>query len=109
MLHWSSKMYLDADLVPQKKRYQKLLEKKKRTRSLYCITLPVNGKNMMEIYSSGELWFRWYQERELTVIGLAGSREKAQRLAAQICLDTVCKEGDISPGIVREYFQDAIK
>ena len=66
-------------------------------------------ENMMEIYSSGELWFRWYQERELTVIGLAGSREKAQRLAAQICLDTVCREGDISPGIVREYFQDAIK
>ncbi|RHV07791.1 hypothetical protein DXB96_02115 [Clostridium sp. OM07-10AC] len=40
---------------------------------------------------------------------IGGKREKAQRLAAQICLDTVCREGDISPGIVREYFQDAIK
>lgn len=102
-------MYLDADLAPKKKHYQKLLEKNKRTRPLYCITLPVNGENMMEIYSSTELWFRWYKKRDLTVIGLAGSREKAERLAAQICLDTVCREGDIAPGIVREYFQDAIK
>lgn len=109
MLHWSSKMYLDTDLAPKKKHYQKLLEKNKRTRPLYCIILPVNGENMMEIYSSTELWFRWYQKRDLTVIGLAGSREKAERLAAQICLDTVCREGDIAPGIVREYFQDAIK
>ena len=101
-------MYLDADLAPKKKRYQKLLEKNKRTRPLYCITLPVNGENMMEIYSSAELWFRWYRERDLTVIGLAGSREKAERLTAQICLDMICREGDISPGIVREYFQDAI-
>ncbi len=52
MLYWSSKMYLDADISVKKKRYQKLLEKNKPTRPLYCITLPVNGENIMEIYSS---------------------------------------------------------
>ena len=99
MLYWSSKMYLDADISVKKKRYQKLLEKNKPTR-------PVNGENIMEIYSSVELWFRWYRKRRVTVIGLAGSREKAEMLAAQICLDTVCREGDISPRIVRGYFED---
>ncbi len=108
MLYWSSKMYLDADISVKKKRYQKLLEKNKPTRPLYCITLPVNGENIMEIYSSVELWFRWYRERRVTVIGLAGSREKAEMLAAQICLDTVCREGDISPRIVRGYFEDTM-
>lgn len=106
MLHWSPNMYLDADLAPKKKRYQKLLEKKKLIRPLYCITLPVNGQNIMEIYSSAELWFRWYQERELTVIGLAGSKEKAEMLAAQICLDMICREDDISPEIVHCYFEN---
>ena len=86
-------MYLDADISAKKKRYQKLLEKNKPTRPLY---------------SSVELWFRWYRERRVTVIGLAGSREKAEMLAAQICLDTVCREGDISPLIVRGYFEDTM-
>ena len=69
-------MYLDADISVKKKRYQKLLEKNKPTRPLYCITLPVNGENIMEIYSSVELWLRWYRKRRVTVIGLAGRKPK---------------------------------
>jgi hypothetical protein len=71
---------------------------------VYCITLPVNGENTMEIYSSGELWFQYYRERELVVIGLAGTKEKAGKLASQICLDIVQQQGDITQKLVREYF-----
>lgn len=98
-------MYLDAKLAGRRKRTQRLLEKNKLMREVYCITLPVNGDNTMEIYSSRELWFRYYREQELVVIGLAGTRENAQKLAAQICLDTLQRQGDVSPGLVREYFQ----
>lgn len=98
-------MYLDKRLAKKRTYYQRQLEKNKLKRIVYCITLPVNGDNTMEIYSSGELWFRHYREREMVVIGLAATRENAQRLAAQICLDTVQRQGDISPILVRHYFQ----
>lgn len=99
-------MYTDAVLLKKKKRYQKMLERNKPVPSLYCITLPVNGKNIMEIYSAGEFWFQWYRQKSMTVIGLAGSRENARKLAAQICLDIVELQGDITPEIVRCYFLD---
>jgi hypothetical protein len=99
-------MYLDAKLEGKKKRYQRQLQKNKKMKPVYCITLPVNGENTMEIYSSGELWFQYYREKEIVVIGLAGTKEKADRLASQICLDIVSQQGDISPKLVRRYFLD---
>ncbi len=106
MLIWSSKMYLDEKFAGKRRACQKFLEEKRPGRAVYCITLPVNGKNIMEIYSSRELWFRYYRERSLVVIGLAATREHAKKLAAQICLDILQEQGDISPATVREYFQE---
>lgn len=60
----------------------------------------------MEIYSSRELWFQYYRDKKMVLIGLAKTREKARKLAAQICLDTIQRQGDISPDLVREYFMD---
>ena len=97
-------MYLDEKIARCRKKYQRILEKRKLTQVVYCITLPVNGENTMEIYSSRELWFQYYREKKLVVIGLAKTKENAEKLAAQICLDTVERQGDISPTLVREYF-----
>jgi hypothetical protein len=100
-------MYLDAKLAGKKKKYQRQLEKNKKMKRVYCITLPVHGENTMEIYSSGELWFQYYREQELVVIGLAGTKENADKLASQICLDIVQTKGNISPELVRQYFLDS--
>ena len=99
-------MYLDEKIARKRRKYQRLLEKRKLVQAVYCITLPINQDNVMEIYSSRELWFQYYQRKKLVVIGLAKTRENACRLAAQICLDTVCRQGDISPALVRSYFQE---
>lgn len=99
-------MYLDEKIARRRKKYQRLLEKRKLLRQVYCITLPVNGENIMEIYSSNELWFQYYREKTLVVIGLARTQDNARKLAAQICLDTICRQGDISPELIRGYFRD---
>lgn len=99
-------MYLDEKIARRRKKYQRLLEQRRLLQPVYCITLPVNGENIMEIYSSNELWFQYYREKTLVVIGLARTRENARKLAAQICLDTVCRQGDISPELVRRFFGD---
>ncbi len=106
MLVWSPNIYLEEKIARQKKKYRRLLQKKKMLRTVYCITLPVNGKNIMEIYSSRELWFQYYREKRLVLIGLAKTDEGAKKLAAQICLDTVKRQGDISPSLVAQYFEE---
>lgn len=106
MLIWSSKIYLDQEIVKRRRKYQHMLEKNKLRLPVYCITLPVNGENTMEIYSSHELWFQYYQRQRLTLIGLAKTKEAAWKLAAQICLDTICRDGDITPALIQNYFQD---
>ena len=107
MLVWSSNIYLDEKIARRRKKYEKSLKKRRQLKSIYCITLPVNGKNMMEIYSSGELWFQYYREQKLTLIGLAKTMEGAQKLVAQICLDRVREDGDVTPEILRNYFEDS--
>lgn len=104
MLVWSSRIYLDERIARRKKKYKKLLEKNKRIPSVYCITLPINGENIMEIYSSREFWFQYYRDRKMVLIGLAKTGEAAKRLAAQICLDLIQRHGEISPALVEEYF-----
>ncbi len=106
MLVWSSKIYLDEKIARSIKKYKKRLEKKKWLPQVYCITLPINGENIMEIYSSSEFWFKHYQNRKMVLIGLARTREAAGKLAAQICLDTIQRQGDISPALVKSYFCD---
>lgn len=104
MLIWSARIYLDEKVARRRKKYKKRLEENKLLRPVYCITLPVNGENIMEIYSSREFWFQHYRDREMVLIGLAASGENARKLAAQICLDTIQRQGDISPALIQEYF-----
>lgn len=106
MLIWSSRIYLDQEISKRRKKYQHMLEKNKLRLPVYCITLPINGENTMEIYSSHELWFQYYRHQSLTLIGLAKTKESAWKLAAQICLDTVSRNGDVTPALIQEYFQD---
>ena len=88
-------MYLDKRLAKKRTYYQRQLEKNKLKRIVYCITLPVNGDNTMEIYSSGELWFRHYREREMVVIGLAATRVISPRF-----LYVIIFKGSLNPGEV---------
>ncbi len=106
MLIWSSRIYLDQEISKKRKKYQHMLEKNKLRLPVYCITLPINGENTMEIYSSQEFWFQYYRHQNLTLIGLAKTKESARMLVAQICLDMVCRSGDVTPMLIQEYFQN---
>ncbi len=103
MLRWSPKLYMELKISRNPKRYKRILEKGKLVREIFCITLPVNGENIMEIYSSRELWFRYYRQKDMTIVGLALTRENAYKLAAQMCLDLVTEMGDISPALFQQY------
>lgn len=104
MLVWSPKLYMDAAVAGKPEKYRRMAEQHESLHAVYCITLPVNRENSMEIYSSRELWFQYYRNRRLTVIGLARSREGAQELVCRICRDIYQKFGKISAKEIQSFF-----
>ncbi len=104
MLVWSPKLYMDASVAKRPEKYRRMLERHRPLPAVYCITLPVNEENSMEIYSSREFWFQYNQQRRLVVIGMARSRREARKLVTRICEDVYRQFGDLSAQRIHAYF-----
>lgn len=104
MLVWNKNMYMDEKVRKRPAKYKRLAHRKKLFRRCYCITLPANDNNMMDIYPSGEIWFRYEATQGLEVIGMASCEESVVQLVAEIAQDIYRKYGDISPELVKEFF-----
>ena len=105
MFHWNAGLYMDEKVKKKPQKYRRLVKKKKLVQGCYCITLPVNEKNCMDIYSSREFWFRHYREQEIEIIGLAADREGAVGLLLQMAEDITREYGEINAQNVRTYFR----
>ena len=53
------------------------IQNRKMRRGLYCISLPTNKRNILDIYRYNELLQPALQAEEIHVVGLASSREEA--------------------------------
>lgn len=104
MFHWNTGIYMDDKVKKKPSRYRKILEKRKLVKSCYCITLPMNQENCLDMYSSRELWFQYYRNREMEIVGLAASQEGAEKLLCQIASDVAKLYGEVNAKRVREYF-----
>lgn len=105
MFHWNAAIYFDDKVKKKPERYRRILEKKKIVKSCYCITLPENEVNCLDVYSSREFWFDYNRRRKLEVVGLAASREGAEELVSQIAKDVLQQYGELDARYVREYFR----
>jgi len=87
--------------------YRQMLKKHLPVTPLYCIILPQNQENSMEIYSTREIWFRWERKNSkhpMVVIGIAHNRESAQQLMISICENIYQVYGTVTAKDIREYF-----
>ncbi len=109
MLTWNDGMYMDEKVEKNPERYRAIIEDRKFADSCHCISLPANPLNIMDIYSSRELWFEYRACGDLEIIGLAKNREAVMRLAAKIVEDVYSSCGEISPGSVRSFFKKPMK
>lgn len=78
------------------------MEKGKVLLSVYCIALATNENNLLDIYSTNDLLFPYYKRREITVVGLASSKESAVELVVTIINDVYHQTGKLD---VRTFFQ----
>ena len=75
-------------------------------KNCYVLTLPLNEKNCLDIYSSREFWFKYYHERDLKIVGIAASKDSAEELLCQMITDIYGTYQDVDANTVRRFFEE---
>ena len=104
VFHWNAGIYMDEKVKKKPQKYRRLVKKRKLVRGCYCITLPANEKNCMDIYSSREFWFQHYRKQNIEIIGLAADREGAMEILCQMASDITEAFGEMNAKNVRAHF-----
>lgn len=80
--------------------WKKKVESGKCLFPIYCVCLPSNPANLLDIMSAHELLFPYYKKKKVVIVGLASNREAAILLAAEIVNEVYNKTGDFD---ISEY------
>lgn len=108
MFQWNPGIYMDDKVKEKPGYYRRLVERKKMFKSCYCITLPANPENCMDIYSSREFWFRYYRKRKVEIIGLAADENGVEQILARMAQDIMNSFGEMNAERVRAYFEQKL-
>ena len=103
MIKWYPALYLDSVTKKNLRKIKRRMERRKINLRVYCIALASNEKNLLDIYSTNELLFRYYRQKDIKVIGLASSKESAIQLVADIVNDVYQQTGRLD---VRTFFKE---
>jgi|GEM_PF-276050 len=101
MIKWAEKLYLSEDIKKKKKKIMRAVEKGNLTFEIYCITHATNTDNLFDIINVNELAFSYYTNREIYIIGLAGSKGQAKLLVRDMVEEIYSATGEFQ---VRDYF-----
>ena len=92
-MKWYKKLYLGESIKQRSKRIQFQIAYGKHPEGYYCITLPENGKDLLEILPSKLFGVRQYPGKDCQIIGLAGDKEEALELVRGIIEEVYTKTG----------------
>lgn len=94
MLTWYRHLYVGEKAKKQVRRTMVRINRRKPTPGVYLLTLPHNGKNVMEIVSTSVLMQEKAHMRCPQVIGIARGKEEAYVLMQRILMETYVNTGD---------------
>lgn len=104
MFEWDPKLYMDEKVRKKPEKYKKMIQNKTLKRHCYVLTLPLNQKNCLDIYSSREFWFQYYHERRMRVVGIAATMEAAEELLCELVKDVYREYGEVDAESVHQFF-----
>lgn len=104
MFYWNPSLYMDEQVKKNPKKYRRCVEKRTLIRHCYCITMPSNRENCMEIYCSSEFRFSYYKKRKIEVIAVAADEEGIRQLLCRIVCDVLEKYGEVTAETIRKFF-----
>lgn len=102
---WNKKIYMDEKVMKNPIKYRRRIEKGKILPECFCIALPANKLNVLDIYSSCEFWFKYQAYKGVEIVGLAADREGAIRLVEKIAFDIISEVGEFNSKTVAQYFR----
>lgn len=105
MVFWNPCLLTDKELAGKEKQVAHRILQRKRQKHVYCILLPQNPANLFEIMHVNELFFPYYQNKNLYLIGLAYSREHAINLVCNIIASAYREEEEPD---IRSKFADCV-
>lgn len=106
MFQWNAGIYMDEKVRKKPGYYRRIVEGRKLVKSCYCVTLPANEDNCMDIYSSREFWFQYYYDKNIEIIGLAADRAGAEQIVCQITQDVMEAFGAVNAEYVKCHFHE---
>lgn len=104
MFRWNEDIYMDETVKKRPYKYRNMIERHTKRKSCYCITMPQNDKNCMDVYSSKRLISPYDVRPEIEIIGLAADKDSAIELVRQILTDIYVEYGTVDAGKVRAFF-----
>ncbi|MBQ3600452.1 MAG: hypothetical protein II992_04515 [Lachnospiraceae bacterium] len=93
MIIWYKHLYYEGQSGQKVEEWKRQIENQKLMFPIYCITLPTNPKNLLDIIPVNELLFPYYKRKNITVVGLAGTKMAAMQLVARIVDEVYKKTG----------------
>ncbi len=94
MIIWSEKVQYSSNIRKRRrKKLQQQINDGEITRDFFCIALPSNPKNLLDIYSTGELKYPYYKRHEVKVIGIAKGKDKAEELVCDMLEELYASTG----------------
>ena len=104
-IRFHEKLYTDGLSDKKLASAKKKIKRKSPKINLFLITLPVGKQGILEIYWYPELLQSFYQNMdiEMTVVGIARSRETAFELIKMMIKDIGCEKGQIP---IEQFFKE---
>lgn len=102
---WNKKIYMDEKVQKKPIKYRRRIERGKLLPECFCIALPANSDNTLDIYSSREFWFKYQAELGIEIVGLAADRDGAVELIQKMFFDIAGEKGAFNSKTVSEYFR----
>ncbi|MEE1314106.1 MAG: hypothetical protein UHS41_10365 [Lachnospiraceae bacterium] len=83
-MEFADKLYIGPSIRNKKDRIIERIMQGKMVFSVYCITEAANSNDLYDIYAYHELRQSYYQTYPVKILGLAGSKEEAIGMAANM-------------------------
>lgn len=93
MIRWLEPLFVSESAVKEQKRLVKRIKKRRGLLDIYVLMMPANDEDQLEIMNANYLLQPWYQKRDVTIVGLAKTKQSAVELLIRMVDEAVKSQG----------------
>ena len=102
-MKWYNNLYVGKNAKRRKHKIIMNTIRRKPQIGIYLITLPVNSANSLEIYPSYILIQKYYQKKNMMIVGISEGYDEALEIMQEIIMDCYNETGQF---IVKKLVED---